>query len=158
MSANWAEHFQASYTPQQVADAAQAVLAREAHATKDAGQLLLMDMVSEMACKMQMDQDGPKGVKVLVTSPNRHFKDQRLVKTSQFAAFKQARKLELIAGEMLRDLAQQSATASVIAQVTENGDDPTGMIVQTVPLGFEDFIKESLPKRGILSRILGRRT
>lgn len=156
MNIDWGSYFQASYSPQDVVDAANAVLSRQAEATGEAGKLLLMDMVSEMACKAQMDTDGPKGVKVLVTSPDGHFKDQRLTRTSQFAAFKQARKLDLIAGEMLRNLARQSATASVIAQVAENADDPTGMIVQTVPLGFERFIKESLPKRGILSRILGK--
>ncbi|QGX97096.1 hypothetical protein EI983_01910 [Roseovarius faecimaris] len=156
MNADWGNYFQISYTPQEVQIAAKATLSRAAPMTRDPRQLLLLDMVSEMACKVQLDQNGPTGVKVLVTSPDGHFRDQRLTKTSQFAAFKQARKLDLIAGEMLRDLAQQSATASVIAQVTENGDDPTGMIVQTVPLGFEGFIKESLPKRGILSRILGR--
>ncbi|WP_371225747.1 hypothetical protein [Roseovarius sp. 2305UL8-3] len=158
MSADWDSYFQAPCTPEEVQRAAQTVLSRQAQMTGDAGQLLLMDMVSEMACKVQMDADDPARVKVLVTSPDGHFKDQRLVRTSQFAAFKQARKLDLIAGEMLRDLAQQSATASVIAQVTENGDDPTGMTVQTVPLGFEGLIKESMPKRGLLSRILGRQT
>ncbi|MFK7940048.1 MAG: hypothetical protein AB8B82_11755 [Roseovarius sp.] len=158
MSTNWGSYFQTAVTPQDVVNAAQAVLARQAQADGDVGQVLLMDMVSEMACKALIDEDGPKGVKVLVTSPDGHFKDHRLVKTSQFAAFKQARKLDLIAGEMLRSLAQQSATASVIAQVTESGDDPTGMIVQTVPLGFEGFIKQSMRKPSILSRLLERRT
>ncbi len=157
MNANWDSFFQESHTPQDVVHAANMVLSRRAETAGEAKHLLLMDMVSEMACKVVIDEDGPKSVKVLVTSPDGHFKDQRLVKTSQFAAFKQARKLDLIAGEMLRNLAQQSATASVIAQVIENGDDPTGMIVQTVPLGFEGFIKESMQKPGILSRILGRR-
>ena len=157
MSADWDSYFQASYTSEHVLQAANAVLSRQAYATEDAGQLLLMDMISEMACKMQMDAEGPARVRVLVTSPNGHFKDQRLAKTSQYVAFKQACKLNLIAGDMLRDLARQSASASVIAQVTETGGDPTGMIVQTVPLGFEGFIKESMQKPGILSRIFGKR-
>lgn len=156
MTADWNSYFQSSYTPEDVQRAAEAVLSRQAQAPGDVGQLLLMDMVSEMACKMQMDAEGPARVRVLVTSPDGHFKDQRLVKTSQFAAFEQARKLDLIAGEMLRDLARQSASASVVAQTTENGNDPAGMIIQTVALGFERHITESTAKPGILSRLLGR--
>lgn len=157
MTTDWDSYFQAPCTPEDVQRAAKAVLSRQAEATGNPAQMLLMDMVSEMACKMQMDEGGPARVKVLVTSPDGHFKDQRLVKTSQYGAFKQARTLGLIPDEMLQDLADQSASASVIAQTKDNADDPTGMIIQTVPLGFEGVIKASLHKPGILSRILGRR-
>ena len=157
MSADWNAYFQTGYTPEDVADAARAVLSRQAEKTSVVEQLLLMDMISEIACKLRFDAEGPKRVKVLVISPDGHFKDIKIQRTSQYAAFGTARKLGLVTDQMLHDLAEQSASASVVAQVIENGDSPDGMIVQTVPLGFEGFIKDSQPKRGFLSRLLGQR-
>ncbi len=158
MSENWDACFQAGYAPADVRNAAQAVLSRQAEPTQVVELILLMDMISEIACKAVYDADGPKDIDVRVNSPAGQFRDIAINRTSQFAAFGTARKMGLLSDQEVRKLAEQSATASVVSQVQDAGEDPAGMIVRTVPLGFENFIRESLPKPGLLSRIMGKRT
>ena len=58
------------------------------------------------------------------------------------------RVIQQLADSLLEALHRQSARGIIL--------DLSGVAITTTPLGFENFIKQSQPKTGLLARIMGK--